>query len=172
MFLLRRISFIKSTKEVQAVVRGIMEGVKNTLRKGFIKSIIVIFLIWGLVFLGLMQFNLPYNLYLQQSESPWYPISAETYPEYGVSAIDFADSYHGWIGGKKGLLMATSDGGQVWQEQQSGINTTIKAIDFFNATIGVAISETDEILITHTGGETWNLLEKVKNPNPAVGISL
>ncbi len=149
-----------------------MEGVKNIPRKVFIKPIIIIFLIWGLAVLVLVQFKVPYKLYVQQSENPWYPIKAETYPEYGASAIDFANSTHGWIGGQKGLIMVTNDGGRSWKEQQSGIDTTIKAIDFFNATLGVAISETDEILITHTGGETWILLEKVKNPNRDTGMSL
>ncbi len=156
--------------EVQVVVRGILEGMKNIPRQVIIKPIIIIFLIWGLVFLGLIQFKVPYNLYVQLSKNPWYPINAETYPEYGVSAIDFANSTHGWIGGENGLIMVTNDGGQSWKEQQSGITTTIEAIDFFNATIGVAISKTNEILITHTGGETWYLLEYARTPNREVGI--
>lgn len=108
--------------------------------------------------------HLPYLFVFNLSPNPWQSIDSETFPENRVRTIDFTDSYHGWVGCEDGYIMTTKDGGKTWEEQQSGINTTIKAIDFFNTNIGVAISEKDHILITQNGGVSWILLEKAKYP--------
>lgn len=149
-----------------------MEEVNNRLEKRFLVAIIIVYLVLGSLFLGAVYFRLPYTLYLEHSSNPWQPISSETYPETGVETIDFVDSYHGWIGGENGLIMFTTDGGKSWEEQQSGINASINAIDFYNVKVGVAISWNDEILITQNGGGTWIVLEKVTNPNKSKSITL
>ncbi|MFX1336921.1 MAG: WD40/YVTN/BNR-like repeat-containing protein [Promethearchaeota archaeon] len=129
-------------------------------------------LIWGILSFVVMYFQVPFALYLEFTDNPWQPISSETYPETGVATIDFVDSYHGWIAGENGTIMATTDGSKSWEEQRSGVNSSINGIDFFNTAIGAAISEKDDILITQNGGVTWTLLERVKNPNNASDITL
>lgn len=137
----------------------------NNLRKRPLIAASVVFLVWGIIFLAAIHFRVLYTLYLELSPNPWQPISSETYPETGVAAIDFVDSYHGWIGGEDGIIMSTTDGGKSWEEQQSGINCTIYTIDFLNASIGVAISnQGGYILVTHNGGVNWIISERAKYP--------
>ena len=147
-----------------------IQTVKNHLGKRTIIACVLILLVWGGLYFGVVYFRVPITLYLELSDNPWQPISSETYPVTGVSAIDFVDSYHGWIGGENGLIMATTDGGKSWEKQQSEINSTIKAIDFSNGNIGVAISEKDDILVSQNGGVTWNVLEKLTYKHPSFGV--
>ncbi|MFW9905468.1 MAG: YCF48-related protein [Candidatus Thorarchaeota archaeon] len=155
--------------------QGIFQAWKNRLEKqtAIIGGLLLFFIIiWGLVSSMVINIQMPLNLYLEHTENPWQPISSETYPETGVETIDFVNSYHGWIAGENGTIMATVDGGKTWEEQHSGINAGIQDIDFFNINVGVAISWSNEILITQNGGETWIDLEKVTNPNKSKGIIL
>lgn len=147
-----------------------IQTVKNHLGKRTIIACVLILLVWGGLYFGVVYFRVPITLYLELSDNPWQPISSETYPVTGVSAIDFVDSYHGWIGGENGLIMATTDGGKSWEKQQSEINSTIKAIDFSNGNIGIAISEKDDILVSQNGGVTWNVLEKLTYEHPSFGV--
>ncbi|MFX1286779.1 MAG: WD40/YVTN/BNR-like repeat-containing protein [Promethearchaeota archaeon] len=131
--------------------------------------LILIIIVWGFLSSIVISLQVPFALYLEFSENPWQPISSETYPETGVKAIDFVDSYHGWIAGENGMIMATTDGGKSWKEQQSGINSSITVIDFFNTVIGVAISEYD-VLITYNGGLTWTVLQELLYEHPSFGL--
>ncbi len=128
-----------------------------------------VFLIWVVIFSGLVFLRIPFQKYLELAEPPWYPINSPTYPEHGVTAIDFVDSNHGWLGGMGGIILASTDGGQSWIEQNSGINSTIEAIDFFSPLIGVAIGEKGLILITQNGGVNWTVLETAKYPSSSFG---
>ncbi|MFX1285282.1 MAG: YCF48-related protein [Promethearchaeota archaeon] len=144
------------------MTRGIAQTLKKHLDKRTIIAVALALVAWGTISFGVVYLKIPIILYLELSDNPWQPVNSETYPETGVAAIDFVDSYHGWIAGEDGMIMATTDGGISWEEQQSGININIRAIDFFNADIGVAISEKDDILITQNGGVSWISLEKAK----------
>lgn len=140
--------------------------------KRFIKNqfhFVTIFLIWITIFFGLVFLKTPFKTYLDLAESSWYPINSPTYPEYGVTAIDFVDSNYGWLGGEGGVILASTDGGQSWTEQNSGINSTIMAIDFSSPQIGVAIGELGLIIITHNGGENWTVLETTRYPSSSFG---
>lgn len=152
------------------------QRITQPLKKYFGKRNIVIgvsiLLISGILSSMVIYFQIPFAIYLDYSENPWQPITSETYPETGIKTIDFVDSYHGWIAGENGMIMATTDGGKSWEEQYSGSNAEIQDIDFFNINVGVAISWNDEILITKNGGETWIVLEGVTNPDKSKSITL
>jgi photosystem II stability/assembly factor-like uncharacterized protein len=128
-----------------------------------------IVLFWTIIFFGLIFLRIPFQVYLGLAENPWDRIDSPTYPEYGVTAIDFVDSSHGWVGGEGGIILASTDGGQSWIEQNSGIDSKIMAIDFSSPQIGVAIGELGLILITHNGGENWTVLETAKYPSSSFG---
>ncbi|UCE12667.1 MAG: hypothetical protein JSV04_10795 [Candidatus Heimdallarchaeota archaeon] len=140
---------------------------KRTVYAGFL-----LLIVWGFLSAIMIILQVPFVLYLEFSENPWQPINSKTYPETGVATIDFVDSYHGWIAGENGMIMVTTDGGISWEDQHSGIDVDIRAIDFFDVNIGVAISNENDILITQNGGKVWILLKKVTSPNNATDISL
>lgn len=153
------------------MIERVLRTIRNYLKKRTIIVAIVILIVWGVLFFGLVYFKVPVTLYIDHSESPWQPISAKTYPETGVTAIEFVDSSHGWIAGENGMIKVTTDGGKSWEDQPSKIDTDIRAIDFFNANIGVAISKEYDILITRNSGNTWILLEKPQYPITSGWIS-
>ena len=127
---------------------------------------------WLIVSFVTLYFHVPYSIYVDNVRSPWEPITAPTYPETGVKDIEFANSTHGWIGGENGLIMATTDGWSSWFSQNSGINTTIITIDFFDPQVGIAIDgQYGGILITQNGGNNWTILERPKYPHPEYGWS-
>ncbi|MFW9777932.1 MAG: WD40/YVTN/BNR-like repeat-containing protein [Candidatus Heimdallarchaeota archaeon] len=129
-------------------------------------ALVAIFvLVWATIFLGLTFLRFPFMVYLEGVPTGWRPINIATYPATGVTALDFGDSFHGWIGGEDGLIMATTDGGLSWAPQHSGINSSIQAMDFFNADVGTVVSKRAEILITRDGGLSWILLDDKRAPD-------
>jgi photosystem II stability/assembly factor-like uncharacterized protein len=83
-----------------------------------------------------------------------------------LRAMHFADSLKGWIGGDSGLILKTTNGGQNWIQQPTGLNTTVYSITFTNENIGYALAwELDNTppnfygtryLYTTNGGTVWN----------------
>ena len=53
-------------------------------------------------------------------------------PGQNYTSVYFVDSQNGWIVGNRGIILHTTDGGNHWIQQESGINTTINKIKFSN----------------------------------------
>jgi photosystem II stability/assembly factor-like uncharacterized protein len=75
--------------------------------------------------------------------------------------ISFTDSLSGWATGDSGRIIHTSNGGQNWVIQNSGINYFIDDIFFLNNNLGWAIANNffswgTTILYTTNGGIIWN----------------
>ncbi len=83
-----------------------------------------------------------------------------------LRAMFFTDSLTGWIGGDSGLILKTTNGGQNWTQQPTGLNTTVYSICFTNSNTGYALAwELDNtppnfygtrLLSTSNGGAVWN----------------
>lgn len=86
-----------------------------------------------------------------------------------LDLLHFADSLHGWIGGKTELFR-TTDGGTEWQQLTLPFtatqNTRLSRITFVDPLTGWIISreqgkdyvdQTTKIYYTRDGGETWSL---------------
>lgn len=143
----------------------------NRIKKQHLITCVIIASLWSLTYYMGVTFHLPYLLVFNLSSNPWQPINSETFPESRVRTIDFTDSYHGWIGGERGLIMATEDGGITWQKQQSGTNQTIRVLDFFNNQIGVAISDWHHhTLVTQNGGTLWEIPDSPKYNHSVYGM--
>lgn len=71
---------------------------------------------------------------------------------YGLS---FVDADHGWLSGEFGSILATSDGGRTWKQQQTGTESTLFGIGFSDLQHGVAVGLDATILRTEDGGATW-----------------
>jgi photosystem II stability/assembly factor-like uncharacterized protein len=85
-----------------------------------------------------------------------------TWTEHAVSygydaALSFADSFHGWIVGDDGRIVATSDGGRTWKPQTSGTTLPLKDVTFVDETHGCAVGGADKpvVLTTSDGGLHW-----------------
>jgi photosystem II stability/assembly factor-like uncharacterized protein len=72
----------------------------------------------------------------------------------------FPDSVHGWVSGDSGIIIHTSNGGNSWSIQQTGINSNIYDIFFMNSLKGWAVANdvsynSTLVLKTTNGGENW-----------------
>lgn len=71
-----------------------------------------------------------------------------------LTDVSLVDSRHGWtVGG--GVILATDDGGQSWRQQQSGVKTSLYAIQFTDPQHGWAVGHDGIILVTDNGGQSW-----------------
>ncbi|GID02933.1 MULTISPECIES: WD40/YVTN/BNR-like repeat-containing protein [Pseudomonas] len=82
-----------------------------------------------------------------------------------LTGVSFADAKQGWAVGHWGAILATSDGGDVWQVQRlsSAEDRPLFAVHFFNPTQGVAVGLWSLVLTTDDGGKTW-IEQKIDAP--------
>lgn len=76
--------------------------------------------------------------------------------------VCYLDSLHCWVAGDSGLIMFSSDQGENWQMQNSGVSNYISDIYFLNENLGWAVAFEQEgmnirskILKTTNGGSSW-----------------
>jgi photosystem II stability/assembly factor-like uncharacterized protein len=70
--------------------------------------------------------------------------------------VQFLTPERAWIVGEFGVILTTSDGGQTWSAQQSGVETTLFGIDFVDSERGWAVGIESVLLHTTDGGATWS----------------
>lgn len=76
-------------------------------------------------------------------------------------AIAFADQDHVWIVGEFGVILFSHDGGVTWQQQKSGVETTLFGVTALDSQRAWAVGMEGVLLATEDGGATW-----VKQPAP------
>jgi len=97
------------------------------------------------------------------AQDNWISLPKSTYQD--LRKLYFVDSLHGWVVGDSGIILKTTDAGQSWLRQESGITEGILNIFMVNDVRGWALSNrfaTDSnytyytiILSTTNGGDTW-----------------
>jgi len=97
------------------------------------------------------------------AQSPWRILSRPT--TNVLTKLSFLDSLTGFVAGKQGTIMKTTDGGSTWLNQNSNINTDIIDLFMLNDRYGWALSyvwfvDTSAwygaiFLKTTNGGDTW-----------------
>jgi photosystem II stability/assembly factor-like uncharacterized protein len=45
-----------------------------------------------------------------------------------LNSMDFADALHGWVGGDRGTIIETKDGGETWEEEATGVDGFVRDI--------------------------------------------
>ncbi len=70
------------------------------------------------------------------------------------------DGQHGWVVGYGGVIYATTDGGQSWQQQSSGTNRKLYRVHFVNSLTGWITGGWQDgssflVLKTTDGGNSW-----------------
>lgn len=76
-----------------------------------------------------------------------------------LAAIDASDDENAWAVGANGTILATSNGGEDWNMQNSDASKTLRDIQFFDGQIGWAIGDSGTVVSTTDGGEIWTAIE-------------
>ncbi|MDP1772820.1 MAG: P-loop NTPase fold protein [Methylobacter sp.] len=131
------------------------------------KVFIALFLFLAVLAWSLMQTN-EYFVNGKGLDSDWLnpqtwlkPLSNhEALGQVGVNVGDlndvaFIDSQHGWAVGLNGIILATDNGGQSWQQQQSSVATTLYAVQFTDLQHGWVAGSDGVILVTDNVGQSW-----------------
>ena len=72
-------------------------------------------------------------------------------------SLAFADSLHGWACGRNGNILATKNGGALWEPQESGIVLDLWDVHFVNKNVGWIVGDQGTILHTIDGGARWKM---------------
>ncbi|MCP4716814.1 MAG: hypothetical protein GY868_16955 [Deltaproteobacteria bacterium] len=75
-------------------------------------------------------------------------------PEY-ILAVDEPESGKIWIAGNYGVIFHSSDGGENWAEQASGVTDMLCDVDFVDSQTGWISGIKGIMLHTRDGGATW-----------------
>jgi photosystem II stability/assembly factor-like uncharacterized protein len=95
-----------------------------------------------------------------------------------ITDVHFLDTLYGIGCGGSGSLIKTQNGGDTWQQLNSGVTTPLNAIHFISKQVGFVIGDAETILKTINGGISWqrisykaagNVYRDVKFVSPKIG---
>lgn len=100
----------------------------------------------------------------------WEPVSLQQ--DIDLGSVWFVDDKTGWVSGKHGTIMKTTDAGETWTAQLGGDpaakGADIKDLFFVDATHGFAVGESESViqhkLLGTADGETWRQVGTVGTP--------
>jgi photosystem II stability/assembly factor-like uncharacterized protein len=72
--------------------------------------------------------------------------------------IYFVNSSTGWVVGQGGLIIKTTNGGSTWNQQVSGVPTTLNKVMFLDSNNGIVVGNSGIILKTSNGGTSWQVI--------------
>ena len=72
-----------------------------------------------------------------------------------MNHLFFVTPLQGWIVGDGGTLLTTTDSGQSWNSQTSGVTNDLRRLFFTDALNGTAVGRSGTILRTTNAGVTW-----------------
>lgn len=73
--------------------------------------------------------------------------------------IFFLNQNLGWAVGNYGHILKTTDGGETWNHQNSGVTQELNDVEFIDENIGWAVGMNGVVLHSTNGGTTWYLQE-------------
>ena len=88
----------------------------------------------------------------------WHWDYGPIYTVHKANDLCAPDALHAWVVGDGGFIVATSDGGATWKEQDSGTLMNLNAVSFPDAMHGWIVGGGTNILATTDGGITWGVL--------------
>lgn len=83
------------------------------------------------------------------------PETATIVMNSSLFGISFPDQKNGWLVGKSGAIVCTSDGGKTWSLQKSGEKLHLYDVSFCDVKNGWAVGENGFIIHTMNGGKIW-----------------
>ena len=78
-------------------------------------------------------------------------------------SVSFPTGTDGWVSGRWGVVIHTSDGGKTWTPQKTGTDFTLSSIYFIDNKHGWAVGDEGTIISTSNGGKDW---QAQKSPVP------
>ena len=88
-------------------------------------------------------------------DSNGWVVQREKQDDITYYSIHFSDKNNGWICGYKGTIKSSTDGGNTWQQQQSGVSENLWDISFVSSLKGWICGANSTILKTTDGGKSW-----------------
>lgn len=83
----------------------------------------------------------------------WLPQESNT--NQNLNAVTSVNGKIAWIAGDGGTLLATTDGGNIWNKQTTNTSATINSVYFVNSTTGWFVADGGIIKKTTNGGANW-----------------
>jgi photosystem II stability/assembly factor-like uncharacterized protein len=81
--------------------------------------------------------------------------SARVVATQDLASVTCVNDQDGWVAGAAGFVAHTTDGGQTWSPQSSGVSADLYAIRFRTLDFGVAAGAGGTLLLTGDGGAHW-----------------
>ncbi len=99
---------------------------------------------------------LPLILLFSLLSLPW-TVDAEPkeWLAHDLFSVSFPTENDGWVCGRWGTILNTSDGGGTWAQQASGTDFTLSDLHFIDSLNGWAVGDGGTILHTEDGGRSW-----------------
>lgn len=72
-----------------------------------------------------------------------------------LNSVYFVNESTGWVVGRSGTILKTTDAGELWIMQNSNTLNEIKSVFFYDQTIGWCSGDMGKVYKTADGGETW-----------------
>ena len=72
-----------------------------------------------------------------------------------LTSVQFVNPRRGWLCGEDGLIYQTTDGGEHWQMQETGVFKKLRAVSFVDAKEGWVLGSDYLIFHTRDGGVHW-----------------
>jgi photosystem II stability/assembly factor-like uncharacterized protein len=72
-----------------------------------------------------------------------------------LNSVFFTDVNTGYVVGDSGIILKTSDGGQLWTNLNSGKIYNLKSVFFIDPNIGYVTGDSGTILMTNNAGTSW-----------------
>ncbi len=101
-------------------------------------------------------------LIINTNLSQW--IEQESGVEVTLRDVDFVDSLYGWCIGDSATILHTSDGGNIWTQQELPIgNNVLNRIQFIDRNIGYMVGRYGIFYSTQNGGKDWSENQIIEN---------
>jgi photosystem II stability/assembly factor-like uncharacterized protein len=97
------------------------------------------------------------------------------FEDAALHAVQFVDDLEGWAVGDEGVIWHSTDGGQHWERQASGVRASLRSLHFLNPYVGWIVGREElpfgagsagVMLYTNTGGLRWE--RKTLNLTPGL----
>jgi photosystem II stability/assembly factor-like uncharacterized protein len=76
-----------------------------------------------------------------------------------LRAVQSVDFQHVWTVGDGGSVLHSSDGGRVFDPQQSGVKSHLRALSFSSLSHGLLVGDFGVVLSTDDGGARWRRMD-------------
>ena len=74
---------------------------------------------------------------------------------YDLTGVYFLDANSGWVVGRDGIILHTTNSGVDWSSRDSGVDENLNSVCFISSEEGWIAGENGLVLHTYDGGITW-----------------